>query len=639
MTKPNEHFEGSNPTDNQSMSDVIAISRRTALEGGLAAGAAALIGATAVFDAAPAAAQVASTSALGFTAVPTSDADAVVVPAGYTADILIPWGQPIMSTGPAWKKDGSNTAAEQAVQIGMNHDGMQYYALPPGRVEQGLLVLNHEYFDPVILYADALTTMTQERVDKALAAMGVTVIAIGEVAGKWAAVDSSYNRRITGNTPVTFSGPVSASHPALQTELGNTPKGTLNNCALGYTPWNTYLTCEENWNGFFSTANTAWTATAAEARYGVTAAGSGYRWHEADPRWDLAKNRKELNRFGWVVEINPFGDTTPVKRTALGRFKHEGATYAESNGFPVLYMGDDENGDYLYKFVSSVDWRSVRQDSVFKPATPWKSPLDEGALYVAKFDANGTGRWLPLVHGTAPFTAANGWADQADICLRTRQAADAVGATKMDRPEWVSVHPTTQKVYVTLTNGSGWEAPNSPNPRAPNTYGHILEITPDGSDHTSTTMRWSVYLLAGDPAFDTSVRLNATNMFGSPDGLFFDRDGRLWIETDISNSSQNRATYVNIKNNALLAADPANADIRRFLTAPRGSEVTGITMTPDQQTMFINIQHPGESTTAYGAPTAANPRAVSNWPDFDPAGRPRSATVVIRKVGGGKIGA
>ncbi len=636
MTKPDERAEGSNTSKNETMRDVIAVSRRSVLEGGLAAGALAFVGAA--LKTSPVAAQVTSFSALGFNAVPTSDADTLVVPSGYTADILIPWGQPLLSTGPVWKKDASNTAAEQELQIGQHHDGMHYFPLPPGMgYAQGLLVVNHEYFDPVILYAEALTVMTQERVNKALAAMGVTVIAVGEVNGKWQAVDNSYNRRITGNTPMTFSGPVTAAHPALQSELGNTPKGTLNNCANGYTPWGTYLTCEENWNGFFSTADTTWTPTAAEARYGVTAAGSGYRWHEADPRFDLAKNRKEINRFGWVVEINPFSGSTPVKRTALGRFKHEGATFAEANGFPVIYMGDDENGDYLYKFVSSIQWRTMRENELFRPASV-RSPLDEGVLYVAKFEAGGTGRWLPLVFGEGVLTAANGWADQADVLLRTRQAADAVGATKMDRPEWCAVHPLTQNVYVTLTNGSGWDAPNSPNPRAPNTYGHILEINHANGDHTATTMRWSVFLLAGDPAFDPTVRLNASNIFGSPDGLYIDRDGRFWIQTDISNGSQNRTNYANIKNNAMLAADPANNEIKRFLTGPRGSEITGITMTPDQQTMFINIQHPGETTTAFGAPTAANPRVVSNWPDFDPAGRPRAATVVIRKVGGGRIG-
>ncbi len=644
-----ERPEGSNTSNNESMCDVIGMSRRSMLEGTLGASTLAFLGAGAALTAAPAAAQVASRAALGFTAVPTSDADTLVVPPGYTAEILIPWGQPLLSTGPAWKKDASNTAAEQEVQIGMHHDGMHYFPLLSDNKsnQRGLLVLNHEYVDPILLYTDGATTMTQEKVNKALAAHGVTVVEIALVNNSWKTVDSPYNRRITGNTDVAFSGPVSASHPMLQSELGNTPKGTLNNCANGWTPWNTYLTCEENFNGYFGTTDTAWAPTATETRYGVTAAGSGYRWHLADPRFDVAKNRKELNRFGWVVEIDPFSpNSTPVKRTALGRFKHEGATFAEARGHAVVYMGDDENGDYFYKFVSKDPWRSVTKDW-FHPATgastgtmsSRRSPLDEGTLYVAKFAANGTGAWLPLVHGQGVLTTANGWIDQADVLIRTRQAADAVGATKMDRPEWCAVNPRTQNVYVTLTNGSGWEAPSSPNPRAPNPYGHILEITHEGGDHTAATMRWSVFLLAGDPAFDPLVQLNASNIFGSPDGLWIDDDGRFWIQTDISNGSQNRANYANIKNNMMLAADPANADLKRFLTGPRGAEITGITATPDQRTLFVNIQHPGESTTAWGTPTPENPRAVSNWPDFDPAGRPRPATVVIRRTDGGKVGA
>lgn len=654
MTIADERPQGSNTSENQSMRDVIALSRRSVLEGGLGAGAVAFLGAK------TAAAGVQDTvdpdleseaaalfgprdPMLGFTAVPTSDADTLVVPPGYTAEVLIPWGQPLFSNGPAWKKDASNTAAEQEQQIGMHHDGMHYFPLlPDGKVSQrGLLVLNHEYVDPILLYPDGAAVMTQAKVDKALAAHGVTVIEIGLVNDKWQTIDGPYNRRITGNTPMTFSGPVAASHPMLQSELGNAVKGTLNNCAHGWTPWKTYLTCEENWNGYFGTADTAWARTTAEARYGVTATGFGYNWHLADPRFDLAKNRKELNRFGWVVEIDPFSPTsTPVKRTALGRIKHEGATFAEARGHAVIYTGDDENGDYFYKFVSAEPWRTVTRDWFnSSPTATRRSPLDAGVLYVAKFDAGGTGRWLPLVHGEGPLTVANGWADQADVLIRTRQAADALGATKMDRPEWCAVHPTTQNVYLTLTNGTGWEAPSGPNPRTPNPYGHILQISHENGDHTLTTMRWSVYLLAGDPAFDPTLQLNASNMFASPDGLWIDRDGRFWIQTDISNGAQNRTNHINLKNNMMLAANPNASEIKRFMTGPRGAEITGVITTPDQQTMFINVQHPGESTTAYGTPTPENPRLVSNWPDFDPAGRPRAATVVIRKTGGGKIGA
>ena len=495
------------------------VTRRSLLENGLGAGVLAFLGGAAkTGDAAaqemadpalerePAAVFGPRDPFLGFAAVPTSDADSLVVPPGYTAEILIPWGQPLFSNGPAWKKDASNTAAEQEVQIGMHHDGMYYFPLlaESRRDQRGLLVLKHEYVDPVLLYTDGATVMTQAKVDKALAAHGVTVIEIALTDGRWQTVDSPYNRRITGNTAMAFSGPVSASHPTLQSELGGTPKGTLNNCAHGRTPWNTYLTCEENWNGYFGTADTTWGPTATETRYGVSANGFGYRWHLADPRFDLSKNRKEVNRFGWVVEIDPFNPgSTPVKRTALRRFKHEGATFAEARGHAVIYSGNDENGDYFYKFVSAEPWRSVTKEW-FNSATR-RSPLDEGVLYVAKFEPNGTGAWLPLVHGQGVLTTANGWVDQADVLIRTRPAADAVGATRMDRPEWCDVHPTTQDVYLTLTNGAGWGAPTSPNPRAPNPYGHILQISHAGGDHTATTMRWSVYLLASDLAFDPSM--------------------------------------------------------------------------------------------------------------------------------------
>jgi uncharacterized protein len=631
-----EQPEGSNTSGNPALSDMIAtrLSRRSVLDGGLKAGALATLGATAeTFNAAPAAAQGMPGPALGFTAVPTSQADAFVVPQGYTAEVLIPWGQPLMSNGPAWKKDASNTAAEQEQQLGMHHDGMHYFPLLPGPRGnyRGLLVLNHEYVDPTLLYTDGAAVMTQEKVNKALAAHGVTVIKVGLVKGKWQSMDSPYNRRINGNTPVAFSGPVSADHPMLRSELSLPARGTLNNCAHGFTPWNTYLTCEENWNGYFGTTSLTWRANPLEARYGVTANGFGYNWHRADPRFDLNLNRNELNRFGWVVEIDPFDPTsTPVKRTALGRVKHEGATYAESNGFAVVYSGDDENGDYFYKYVSAEPWRDMQASG--------RSPLDEGVLYVASFLPDGSGNWLPLIFGQGPLTAANGWRDQADVLIRTRQAADAVGATRLDRPEWNAVHPQTQDVYLTLTNGTGWGAPGGPNPRTPNPYGHILQVSHAQGDHTATRMQWSVYLRAGDPAFDPTVRLNSTNIFGSPDGIWIDPDGRFWIQTDISNGTQNRGNYFNIGNNQMLAADPTNAEIRRFLTGPRGCEITGVITTPDQQTMFINVQHPGETSAAWGTPTPDNPRAVSNWPDYDPAGRPRPATVVIRKIGGGRIG-
>ncbi|HUF99935.1 MAG TPA: alkaline phosphatase PhoX, partial [Ilumatobacter sp.] len=376
-----------------------------------------------------------------------------------------------------------------------------------------------------------------------------------------------------------------------------------------------------------------------EARYGVSATGFGYNWHKADPRFDVATNGNELNRFGWMVEIDPDDpSSTPVKRTALGRFKHEGATVTEMNGRVVVYSGDDENGDYLYKFVGNAPWRQLRARG--------KSPLDEGTLYVAKFNSDGSGAWLPLVHGAGPLTPTNGFVDQADVLIRTRMSADAVGATRLHRPEWVGVNSKTGDVFVTLTNGSGnGSAVNSD--RDPNPYGHIVRFHEVGNIHNPTSFAWDVFLFAGDPAYPAVAGPNVPSdqpAFGSPDGIWVDPDGLVWIQTDISNSSQNLASrsYDNIGNNQMLVANPDTGEVKRFLTGPRGCEVTGVITTPDQTTMFVNIQHPGESTTfwngQFGAPSTANPSTVSNWPDHQPNGRPRSATLVIRKLDGGKIG-
>jgi secreted PhoX family phosphatase len=625
----------SNPSDNTPFKKVVAarLSRRDVLRGGVVAATAGFftVAADPLAQAAPGGSTRRPGSLLGFRPVATSDADALTVPDGYVAEILIPWGTPILSTGPAWRKDASNTAAEQSMQIGMHHDGMHFFPVGKGPrgSRRGLLVLNHEYVDRTLLYADGDEVMTQEKVDKALAAHGVSVIEIALVDNRWQPVDSPFNRRVTGTTPVTFSGPVPADHPALQ--ANNAPMGTLNNCSMGVTPWGTYLACEENWNGYFGTEDPTWEPTTEQQRYGVSSTGFDYRWHTVDRRFDVAVNPNELNRFGWLCEIDPFDPTsTPVKRTAVGRVKHESATVTEARGRLVIYTGDDQDGDYIYKYVSSAPWRQLRARG--------KSPLDHGTLYVAHFDDDGTGRWLPLAFGEGPLTPANGWQDQADVLLRTRQAADAVGATPLDRPEWIAVHPRTADVFATLTNGTGW--PGEVNPRSPNPYGHIIRWAEDRSDNTATTFRWDIFVLAGDPAYDPQVELDEDDIFGSPDGLWFDRDGRLWIQTDISNSSQNRADrgYDNIANNAMLAADPVTGEIRRFLVGPRGCEITGVISTPDQQTVFINVQHPGEDTAFWGSPTPENPRAVSNWPDFDPAGRPRAATVAIRKIGGGVIG-
>ncbi|MFI7273633.1 PhoX family protein [Streptomyces sp. NPDC049879] len=635
----------SNPSGNRTFGEVAArrLSRRDALLGGTAAAAAGFLAAAGAGTASAATATAAAPAAaparhgggrglLGFTPVPTSTDDALTVPDGYVAQVLIPWGTPVRPSGPAWRPDAGNTAEEQAQQVGMNHDGMHYFPLGRGSEgsRRGLLVLNHEYIDQELLFPDGPAEMTPEKVAKALAAHGVSVVEIERRGDTWRVAESRRARRITGSTPVTFSGPVRADHPALRAD--GPPLGTLNNCSNGWTPWGTYLTCEENWNNYFGTTDPDWQPTPSQARYGVSRSGGGFRWHLADPRFDLAANPNEINRFGWVVEIDPENpQAKPVKRTALGRVKHEGCTVTESRGRIVAYTGDDQDGDYIYKFVGQGNWRVQRALG--------RSPLDHGTLYVARFDDDGTGTWLPLEHGRGPLTRANGWADQADVLLRTREAADAVGATRMDRPEWISVNPDNQDVYCTLTNGSGWDSAVSP--RRPNPYGHIVRWTEHHRDNAATTFEWDLFLLAGDPAHDPETTLDERDVFGSPDGLAFDADGRLWIQTDVSNSTQNlpERGHENIGNNQMLAADPRTGEIRRFLTGPRGAEISGITFTPDRRTMFVNVQHPGEATTAWGTPSPDDPRAVSNWPDFAPDGRPRSATVAVRRRDGGVIGA
>ncbi|MFJ9865569.1 PhoX family protein [Streptomyces sp. NPDC101165] len=625
------------------------MSRRHVMVGGTAALAAFLgLSASAPASAAPQPEPPAGARGrLGFAAVRASTADTVTVPGGYSVQTLAPWGQPVRGHRPRWRADGGNSAAEQALQIGTHHSGVHFFPYDngPRGNRRGTLVIGHEATDAALLHRDGGAETTREKVAKSLAAQGLSVLEVRESGDTWTVVDSAHNTRVTGTTPVTFSGPVRADHPALRT--GAAPVGTLGNSSYGVTPWGTYLSCEENVSGYFGTDDRGWRPTRAQKRYGIGAAGHGHRWHRADPRFDLAVNPGEVNRFGWVVEIDPRAPrATPVKRTALGRFQHVGATVTEAAGRVVVYSGDDENGGYLYKFVSRDTWRRLRARGL--------SPLDHGTLYVARFEDDGTGRWLPLTHGTGPLTPDNGWQDQADVVLRARQAADTLGATPLDRPQQTSIVPADGTVYLALANSPGGRHCGSASgtacrpavgPRDSNPYGHIVrwreEAVDGGSgDGTVSGFRWDVFVLAGDPAHDESVGLDDTSVFGSPKGLWFDADGRLWIQTGVSSYALNRAEtgHERLGNNAVLVADPATGEIRRFLTGPRGAEITGVTATPDRRTLFVTVQHPGSRTAAWGAPTPDDPCAVSDWPDRDPQGRPRSATVVVRRVDGGVIG-
>ena len=585
----------------------------------------------------------------GFQSIPVSKADQIVVPPGYTAQVFFAWGDPI-SDGPAFKPDASNTAEEQALQAGMHHDAIHFFPLPMGSdsATRGLLAMNHEYTDDGLLHVGGMEPWTAEKVAKAQAAHGVSIIEVAFEGNAWKVVrPSQYARRITSRTPMRFSGPA-AGQALLQTAAdpaGTTILGTLNNCAYGVTPWGTYLTCEENFNGYFVNASgdIAGVPDAAQQarllkgqnRYGITKTGFGYRWHEHDARFDAARHPHEPHRFGWVVEIDPFDpQSQPIKHTALGRFKHEGAcaTLAPDNRV-VVYMGDDERNEYIYKFVSEGTYAPGDRAANMRL-------LERGTLYTARFSADGTGEWLALAQGQHGLDAAAGFPSQAEVVVQARAAADVVGATKMDRPEWIAVHPTTREVYCTLTNNTTRGTDKGPpvdaaNPRANNVYGHILRWREQGGDPCATRFAWNVFVLCGDPAMpepDKHGKIKG-DIFGSPDGLWFDARGVLWIQTDISTSVLNTGDYANLGNNQMLAADVATQDIRRFLTGPNGCEVTGVVMTPDSRTMFVNIQHPGETPRERSDP--ANPTAISTWPD---GSRPRSATVVIRKNDGGVIG-
>lgn len=670
--------QSTNRSPNLHFNEIVAVvrSRRDVLKAGLALGAVSFIGAGLVGcsdddDDAPA--------FLGFTAIAASTGDDIIVPPGYKSAVFCRWGDPLFENSPEWKGDASEGGDAQALTFGNNHDGMHYFPLDadtnnPGSSTEGLLVMNHEYFDPEYFFTEDVlsgaTPWSLDNVRKSQHAHGVAVAHVRLEGGEWKVViPSQYNRRIHLNTEMEMTGPV-RGHALVKTSLdpqGIRPFGTVNNCGNGFTLWGTYLTCEENFNGYFGNLSGTDVRDDNMRRYGLPAAGSGYRWEEHDDRFDYSKEPNEPNRFGWIVEIDPFDPASkPKKRTALGRFKHENAalTLAADNRV-VVYLGDDQANDYVYKFVS---------DEKYDPAASFaqnkaKNLLENGTLYVARFedgssagDLLGTGVWIPLVPGTQTLdgsTLGATFGDLGAILVNTRLAADAVGATPMDRPEWISVHPKSGEVYATMTNNSSRAADkvDDANPRAANPYGQIVRWRENGGDAAADTFEWDIFVLAGNPSnpngglYAGTDNVNADNLFNSPDGLAFDADGRLWIQTDGNYSDA--GNFAGMGNNQMLVADPDTKEIRRFLVGPSGCEITGITWTPDQKYVFINVQHPGEYGGGSGAhprrPTvpegvdpsiyaARNPLEFSKWPDNGAGGRPRPATVVIWKEDGGKVG-
>jgi uncharacterized protein len=630
MPKDFSQMENSNRSSNRSIHEISAPERRMFLGSASALALGALL---------PACAQtpVAQAAALSFKPIPIDNSDKFVVPEGYRAQPLAPWGEPVGIAGnmPAFKMDGSNSAADQTAQMGMHHDGLHYYALDGSK--RGLLVMNHEYVDDGLLHAGGMKDWSAEKVRKSQAAHGISVIEVQDTGRDWAMVrPSRYARRFTANTPFAIQGPC-RGHAMMRTAAdprGETILGTINNCASGKTPWGTYLSGEENFRFYFGNTNAQ---DAHEKRWGLVK-DSFFGWEKHDARFDISKNPNEPNRFGWVVEVDPMDPTSmPIKRTALGRAAHEGAWVAVTkSGKAVVYSGEDARNEYIYKFVSRDTIKSAGGGLTQAQAN--RELLDHGTLYVAKFNADGKGMWLPLVHGQGGLTAANGFADQGEVCIKARQASDLVGGTKMDRPEWLAIDEKTGWVYCTLTNNSArGTAMDAANPRANNAHGHIIRWKEAG-DFDQSAFEWNHLLFAGDPA---SARAEAKgnlkgDLFGCPDGIMFDPAGRLWIQTDMHASQMYKGEFTNLGNNQMLAYDAATGRTMRFLTAPTNSEVTGGTWTPDGKTLFINVQHPGE--TAGDRSDPAEPNKFSNWPDYAPGGRPRSSTVVIRKTDGGVIG-
>ncbi|GLS43312.1 PhoX family protein [Methylobacterium brachythecii] len=610
------------------------LSRRDVMRGSLAAAAASTLigpGSTAAAEAEPG-------GVFDFPELKAGVDETLHVAEGYRADVLLRWGDPLFADAPDFDPT-AQTAEAQRRQFGYNNDFVGFIPLD-GDGRRGLLTVNHEYTNGELMFAglvantrkEALTALNADQVAVEMAATGGSVVEIARGATGWhPVIGSPYTRRITSDTPMAITGPA-AGHARLQTKAdptGRTVLGTINNCSGGITPWGTWLSGEENIHYYFTGSLPEGHAESDNAK-AMGMGGPFFGWGRFHDRFDLGKEPNEANRFGWVVEIDPHdAASTPKKRTALGRFKHEGAAgVINRDQRYVVYLGDDERFQHIYRFVSAGTVGKTRADNA--------DILDSGTLSVARFAADGTGRWLPLVHGENGLDASAGFASQADVLIETRRAAKKLGATPMDRPEDIEANPKTGRVYVMLTNNAKRTADqvDAANPREKNLYGHIIEISPDEGDHDATTFRWEVLVRCGGPESGASfgAATSADGWFGMPDNCAFDGRGRLWIATDgNSRKATGRADGIW----ALETDGTRRGTGRHFLRVPVGAEMCGPCFTPDDESFFVAVQHPGESDDE--AVPANYDKPSTRWPDFRPDMPPRPSVVVVTRKAGGPI--
>ncbi|TRY17513.1 PhoX family phosphatase [Tessaracoccus rhinocerotis] len=633
-----------NTTGNEYFADVVAtvVSRRGFLKAGAVVGAVAVAGSVITAGSTPSA--FAAEPVLDFEAIAPQATDSVFIPEGWEQDIVMRWGDKLFSTAPDFDVM-AQTAAAQAQQFGYNCDFLGFFELD---AETELMMVNHEYTDEYIMFPDYVAgAPTEEQVNIGLAAHGLSVVAVSKEAGSGRltpVLDHELNRRFTATSKFELTGHA-AGHELLRTTedpSGTVVRGTLNNCAGGLTPWGTWLTAEENFNQYFANAEQVTDEPAATrlARYGLRGGQTERGWELFHDRFDLTLEPNEANRFGWIVEVDPFDpDSTPKKRTALGRFKHEAGTVAiAADGRAVVYSGDDERFDYVYKFVSDdvadLDGGAAANADL----------LDRGTLYVARFDGNsgtiadggqlpaygafdGTGEWIPLVHNDESFV--DGFT-AAEVLLFTRLAADTVGATKMDRPEDVETNPVNGRVYLALTNNTNRtvEQVDEANPRSSNKHGHVIELVPGGEDHASTTFGWNVLLLAGDPAdpstYFAGYDKSQVSPISCPDNVAFDSNGNLWISTDGNKLGAHDGLY------EVIVDGENRGRVRQFLSVPNDAECCGPWVGDDR--VNIAVQHPGEGDEASfdaqtshwpdGGDSVPRPSIVSIWPTVTPSPSP-----------------